>query len=81
MSEISKEKIKQALDKFEEDDFVSSKDILARELKKKINDYLKDKTKVEKDPIEVKDDDNQDGDGDTGDTDGDGDTVDVGDKE
>jgi hypothetical protein len=53
MSEISKEKIKQALDKFEEDDFVSSKDILARELKKKINKYIKDKIHVEKDPIDV----------------------------
>ena len=52
---MDKNEIKKALDKFEDSDYVSSRDLIAKELKKKLNSYLKDKTQVEKDPVEVPD--------------------------
>ena len=53
MSDVSKEKLRKALDDFEEEDFVSSKDTIRNEIKKKVNDYLKDKTEIKSDPVDV----------------------------
>ncbi len=57
---MDKQEIKKALDKFEDEDFVSSKDLLAKELKKKINSYIKDKTQLTKDPVDNVEDDEPD---------------------
>lgn len=46
---VDKEKIKKALDDFENDDFVSSKEKLKDEIKKAKEEYVKDKTGLEKD--------------------------------
>lgn len=56
---MDKKEIKKALDKFEDEDFVSSKDLLAKELKKKINSYIKDKTQLTKDPVDDVEDDTE----------------------
>lgn len=37
---IDKEQIKKALDRFEEDDFVDSKETLRQEIRSKVKDYL-----------------------------------------
>lgn len=58
--EINKDAIKKALDDFENDQYVDSKEKLADEVRKKVNDYLKNKTGVEKDPINVQDDEEED---------------------
>lgn len=53
-------KIKQALDNFEKDDFIASKDILKGEIKDAMNDYFKDKLGLKNDiepKPEVKTDD------------------------
>jgi len=50
------EKIKTAFDKFVEDDFLGSKEILRKEILKKKNDYLKDKLNLQKDVIKIEDD-------------------------
>lgn len=49
---IEKDKIKKALDNFENDNYSDSKETLSTEIKKKINDYLKKETGVEKDPVD-----------------------------
>lgn len=46
---IDREKIKKALDDFENDDFVSSKEKLKDEIKKAKEEYVKNKTGIEKD--------------------------------
>jgi len=46
---IDKEEIKKALDSFEDDDFVSSKEILKKEIRKAKNEYLKTKLNLTKD--------------------------------
>lgn len=52
---MDKEKVKKALDDFEEEQYVDSKETLRSEIKKKVNSYLKDKTGVENDPVDVSD--------------------------
>jgi hypothetical protein len=54
---IDKKEIKDALDKFEDDDFVSSKEILQREIKKAKNEYLKTKLNLTKDIEKLSDTD------------------------
>lgn len=46
---IDTEKVKKALDKFEEDDFVSADEILRKEIKDKRDEFLKDKLELKKD--------------------------------
>lgn len=50
---MDKEKIKQALDQFEDENYVDSKETLRGEIRDKVNSYLKDKLELEKDPVEV----------------------------
>lgn len=52
---MDKEKVKKALDDFEEENYVDSKETLRSEIKKKVDSYLKDKTGVEKNTIDVSD--------------------------
>lgn len=40
---MDKDKIKQALDSFENDNYTDSRDILSKEIRKAKNDFLKDK--------------------------------------
>ena len=54
---IDKEAIKSALDNFEDDNFVDSKEILSKEIKKAKNDYLKDKLGLKKDVEDIDYDD------------------------
>jgi hypothetical protein len=56
---IDKKEIKDALDKFEDDDFVSSKEILQREIKKAKNEYLKTKLNLTKDIEKLSDTDDK----------------------
>jgi hypothetical protein len=53
---IDKEKLKDAFNKFVEDDFVSSKEILKKEFKKAKNDKLKTDLDLKEDPIKIDDD-------------------------
>lgn len=53
---MDKEKVKKALNSFEDEEYVDSKETLRSEIKKKVNSYLKDKTGVENDTIDVSDD-------------------------
>ena len=46
---MDKDEIKKALDKFEDDDFVGSKEILSKEIQDKVKEYIKDKTELSKD--------------------------------
>ena len=46
---IDNEKIKSALDDFENDDFISSKDTIKAEIKGAISDYFKDKLELQND--------------------------------
>jgi len=46
---IDNEKIKGALDDFENDDFISAKDTLKAEIKGCISDYFKDKLELQND--------------------------------
>lgn len=46
---IDNEKIKSALDSFENDDFITAKDTLKQELHNAVNDYFKDKLELQKD--------------------------------
>jgi len=50
---INKEDIKKALDDFESDDFVESKDKLQKEIRKSVNTYLKDKLDLKQDVKDV----------------------------
>ena len=50
---IDTKEIKKAIDNFENDDFVGSKEILSKEIRKAKNDFLKDKLGL-KDDIEPK---------------------------
>lgn len=45
---MTAEKIKKALDDFENDNFMDSKDTLRKEIRKKVNDYLKKEADLEK---------------------------------
>jgi hypothetical protein len=64
---MDKEKIVSAFDAFVDEKYADSEEILRKELKQAVNDFLKDKLKLKGDPIQSPEaDDNT---GDTGDTD------------
>ncbi len=46
---IDNEKIKDALDNFENDDFIRAKDEIKREIRGAVNDYFKDKLELKND--------------------------------
>jgi len=46
---IDNEKIKKALDDFENDDFISAKDTIKKEIKSAVNDFYKEKLELNKD--------------------------------
>jgi len=48
---MDKDKIVQAFDKFVDDKYAESEEILRQEIKSAINDHLKDKLELEDDPI------------------------------
>lgn len=56
---VNKEKIKKALDAFENDEFSSSSDTLRSEIKNSVNTFLKDKLKLKNDPLEVSKDEEE----------------------
>lgn len=70
---VDKEKIKDAFNKFVDDEFMDSKDILKKEFQKAKNDKLKQELELTKDPIEVEDDNPDTDTDDDSDTDGDDD--------
>jgi len=67
---MDKDKIVQAFDKFVDDKYAESEEILRKEIKSAINDHLKDKLELEDDPIPVETDN------DTDDSDNSGDDLD-----
>ncbi len=46
---VDNEKIKGALDDFENDDFISAKDAIKSQIHNAVNDYFKDKLELQKD--------------------------------
>lgn len=60
MSDVSKQQIKKALDDFEDDNFVDSKETLKQEIKRKVNDYLKGELGTKNDPVEMDNDEEED---------------------
>jgi len=65
---MDKDKIVSAFDKFVDDRYAESEDDLRSEIRSAVNDHLKDKLSLEKNPVEGVEDDendtNQDDDGD-----------------
>ena len=60
MGDVNKDKVKAALDNFENDEYVQSKEKLKGEFRKKFNDYLKKELDTENDPIDnVETEDNE----------------------
>jgi hypothetical protein len=57
---MDKEKIVKAFDKFVDDKYAESEEILRKEIKSAINDHLKNKLELQKDPIEIEPDDTDD---------------------
>lgn len=57
MAKVNKENIKKALDAFENDDFLTAKDIIKGEIQSHISDYYKEKLELTKElePTQVKD--------------------------
>ena len=51
---VDKEKIKKALDNFENEKFSDASDLIKGEVKNSVNAFLKDKLGLKNDPIEVK---------------------------
>jgi hypothetical protein len=51
---VDKEKVKKALDDFENEKFSNASDILRGEIKNSVNTFLKDKLSLKNDPIEIK---------------------------
>lgn len=49
MAKINKDNIKKALDSFEQDDFLTAKDIIKAEIRDSIHDYYKEKLELTKD--------------------------------
>jgi len=49
---IDNKEIKKALDSFEEDDFIKSKDIIKTQLKGAVSDYFKDKLELKNDLVQ-----------------------------
>lgn len=54
---VDTEKIKDALDSFENDDFMAAKDTLSKEIKGHMNDYFKEKLGLKDDVIDFEKDD------------------------
>jgi hypothetical protein len=52
MGDVNKENVKKALDNFEDEKYVQSRDILKKEFRKKFNDYLKKELDTENDPVD-----------------------------
>jgi hypothetical protein len=52
---MNDDKIVSAFDKFVDDKFAESEDEIRLEIKKAVNDHLKDKLSLEKDPITIDD--------------------------
>ncbi len=52
---IDKEKIKDAFNDFENDDFIKSREVLSKELNKGVNTFLKDKLKLKNNPLTIDD--------------------------
>ena len=50
---VDNKEIKKALDNFEEDDFIKSKDIIKAQVKGAVSDYFKDKLELKND-LELK---------------------------
>lgn len=50
---VDTEKIKGALDSFENDDFLAAKEVITTELKAHMNDYFKDKLGLKSDVIDI----------------------------
>jgi len=50
---VDTDKIKDAMDKFEEEDFITAKEILQKEIHQAKNDYLKTKLELEQDVDEA----------------------------
>jgi len=48
---IDNKEIKKALDSFEEDDFIKSKDIIKTQIKGAVSDYYKDKLDLQNDLV------------------------------
>ncbi len=59
MANVDNEKIKKAIDNFEEDDFVGAEDTLSKEIKKAKNDYFKDQLGIENDIEKVEDEEEE----------------------
>ena len=55
---IDQEQVKKALDDFENDNYVDSKETLRKEVKQKVNDYLKTNLDMNDDPIDDLENDN-----------------------
>ena len=55
---VDKEKIKKALDNFEDEDYTGSEEELKSQLKKAKNDYLKKELGLENDVEDIESDDN-----------------------
>ena len=55
MAKVNKDNIKKALDSFEQDDFITAKDILKAEISSSVNDFYKEKLELTKDlnPVAV----------------------------
>lgn len=50
---VDKEKIKQAFNDFEEDNYTKSSDTLRGEVRSEINDFLKKKLELKNDPLDI----------------------------
>lgn len=50
---VDSEKVKKAIDAFVDDDYIESKEILKKEIKKAKNDWLKDKLELDNDVEDV----------------------------
>ena len=61
---VDKEKIKKALDNFEDEDYTGSEEELKLQLKKAKNDYLKKELGLENDVEDIEPDDNNNTDND-----------------
>ena len=70
---MDNEKIVTAFDKFVDDRYAESEEDLRSEIRKAVNDHLKNKLSLENDPIDISDDESEDSDNiDDGDTDNNG---------
>ena len=59
MCPIDNREIKKAIDSFENDDFVTSKEIMSQEIKRAKNEFIKDKLELKGDIEPIKDADKE----------------------